>query len=452
MNAVLEASASALVRVAVTSQDRRVDLAVPGAVPVADLLPELARSVGMLDATIVHAGFRLVTTAGRVLDSTTGLAAQGVSHGALLSLMPGTADRPLRLHDDVAEAMGEVTQARPRLSGHAAADTVQQVAGATVLVLGALGMVVIGTVGAAVGAGAVALGLLGAAVVHSRSSPAPSRWLTTVLAGTGAVHAAACGSLLAPQAAAGAALSMVGAGAGAVLAGVVGVVGLARGRLLALPSLLLGGVAVAAGMLVRTTGAPAGLVLTIALVLVVLSAGWSPGLALAAAGTHAGPIDHPELAATQEPVDLTRVATDACLARELLLAVTVTVGVLLVAVVPLAVSQGAPGALLAAACSLVVMLRTRGHRGGPEVPVALASGASGVALVAASAFVLEPGWRPVTVLLVVVVGSATLVDSLAPAARNARRARVAELAELVALASLPPGVLLMTGTLARITG
>ena len=39
---------SGLVRVTVASGSRRVDLVLPGAVPVAELVPELARSVGLL--------------------------------------------------------------------------------------------------------------------------------------------------------------------------------------------------------------------------------------------------------------------------------------------------------------------------------------------------------------------------------------------------------------------
>ena len=41
---------SGLVRVTVASGSRRVDLVLPGAVPVAELVPELARSVGILAA------------------------------------------------------------------------------------------------------------------------------------------------------------------------------------------------------------------------------------------------------------------------------------------------------------------------------------------------------------------------------------------------------------------
>ena len=39
-----------LVRVTVISASRRVDLVLPGAICVAELVPELARSVGLLDA------------------------------------------------------------------------------------------------------------------------------------------------------------------------------------------------------------------------------------------------------------------------------------------------------------------------------------------------------------------------------------------------------------------
>ena len=53
-------SASGLVRVTVASGTRRVDLVLPGAVPVAELVPELARSVGLLDPSTVYGGYRLV--------------------------------------------------------------------------------------------------------------------------------------------------------------------------------------------------------------------------------------------------------------------------------------------------------------------------------------------------------------------------------------------------------
>ena len=58
-HAATSASTSGLVRVTVASGTRRVDLVLPGSVPVAELVPELARSVGLLDAATVYGGYRV---------------------------------------------------------------------------------------------------------------------------------------------------------------------------------------------------------------------------------------------------------------------------------------------------------------------------------------------------------------------------------------------------------
>ena len=85
---------------------------------------------------------------------------------------------------------------------------------------------------------------------------------------------------------------------------------------------------------------------------------------------------------TAEPraVDPARVGADARIAHEILVAVTATVGLLLVLVAPLAVSLGVTGAVLAVLCCLVVMLRTRQYRTGTEVLVGLVSGILGLRL------------------------------------------------------------------------
>src|SRR5215207_4273589 len=102
--------ASGLVRVTVASGTRRVDLVLPGAVPVAELLPELARSVGLLDATTVYGGYRVVTAEGRQLASDAGLIMQGVEDGGHLTVAAGVDDRPPRVYDDVVEAMTDVVE------------------------------------------------------------------------------------------------------------------------------------------------------------------------------------------------------------------------------------------------------------------------------------------------------------------------------------------------------
>ena len=101
---------SGLVRVTVASGTRRVDLVLPGAVPVAELVPELARSVGLLDAATVYGGYRLVTAEGRELAGDAGLIIQGVEDGGLLTVTAGVDDPPPRVYDDVVEAMADVVE------------------------------------------------------------------------------------------------------------------------------------------------------------------------------------------------------------------------------------------------------------------------------------------------------------------------------------------------------
>src|SRR4051794_13708492 len=98
-------SASGLVRVTVASGTRRVDLVLPGSVPVAELVPELARSVGLLDAATVYGGYRVVTAEGRELAPETGLITQGIEDGGLLSVTAGVDEAPPRLYDDIVEGM-----------------------------------------------------------------------------------------------------------------------------------------------------------------------------------------------------------------------------------------------------------------------------------------------------------------------------------------------------------
>ena len=97
-------------RVTVASGTRRVDLVLPGAVPVAELVPELARSVGLLDPSTVYGGYRLVTADGRELATDAGLVIQGVEDGGLITVAAGVDDAPPRVYDDVVEAMTDVVE------------------------------------------------------------------------------------------------------------------------------------------------------------------------------------------------------------------------------------------------------------------------------------------------------------------------------------------------------
>lgn len=98
-----------LLRVTAVAGGRRSDLAVPEGVAVAELVPDLARAVGLLDPAAVYAGYRLHTQ-GRRLRPDQGLREQGVVDGALLAVT-ALADVPRPdVHDDLADATAEVVQ------------------------------------------------------------------------------------------------------------------------------------------------------------------------------------------------------------------------------------------------------------------------------------------------------------------------------------------------------
>lgn len=428
-----------LVRVTVASGTRRVDLALPGAVPVTELLPELARSVGLLDAASVHGGYRLVTAQGRELAGDAGLVGQGVVDGGWLTVTAGVADRPREVHDDAAEAMAGLVERDLAPWRPGAARRTALGAAGLLWALGAAALVSQRDPSLAGPAAATAGVLLCGAIALSRSRRDPA---AVLVAWVGALYAAVAGSM-----------AMVGdsplgrsahAGAAAAGAGVACLLGLRVGRPLALPPLVAGVVFLADGLLREVRAVSPAVVPMAALVLGVIAGGAFPRLALGA--THAGrdPCDE------ARPVDVDRLAADARTAHEILLGMSASVGLLLVLTAPLAVSRGAWGAVLAVACCAVVSLRARHHRAGSQVLAGAVSGTLGLAATAVAALWLAPDWRPAVVALLVAGGAAALAAAVLPAASSMRLGRLGDLAESTATLALLPLLLVAAGVLSAI--
>lgn len=435
---------SSLVRVTVTSHTRRVDLLLPGAVPVAELVPELARSVGLLDGATVYGGYGLVTPEGRRLAGDSGLLVQGIEDGGLLTVAAGVDDTPPRVYDDVVEAMTDVVERDLEPWEPASGRRTALGAAALLLALGGVVLLLQSTLLAGVAAAVVATGLTAGAVVLSRAQGEPEA--AVAVAWMGAAYAAVAGLLLAPAADTWFGAPTASAGAGALLAGLVCLLGLGDGRTLAIPPVVVGAVALATGLMMQAAAFDPAIVLTTTLALVVLAGSVLPWLALGATGTTADQL-YSTADITAEPADIdpARVAADARVAHEILLAVSATVGVLLVLIAPLAVSLGLAGALVAVVCSLVVMLRTRQYRTGSEVLVGLVSGVLGLAATAVATLWLHPDWRPVLSVALAGTGAALLALTLVPRAPSVRRGRLGDVAESVALLSLLPLLVLATG-------
>ena len=356
---------SGLVRVTVASGTRRVDLVLPGAVPVAELVPELARSVGLLDPGTVYGGYRLVTAEGRELATDAGLVIQGVEDGGLITVAAGVDDAPPRVYDDVVEAMTDIVEHDLRPWSPAAGRRTALWAAGLFMALGAVALLIQrDSLLAGVAAVVVSAALVTGAIVLSRAQGEPEA--AVAVAWMGALYAAVAGLMLVtddqffgPPVAA--------AGGAAMAAGLICLVGLGQGRTLVLPTVVAGAVFLVTGLLMQAADFDPAVVLTVALVVVVILGSVFPWLALGATGTSVDQLYNvADITAEPRPVDPARVGADARIAHEILVAVSATVGLLLVLIAPLAVSLGLSGTIVAVLCCLVVMLRTRQYRTGPR--------------------------------------------------------------------------------------
>ena len=98
-----------LARITINAPHRRVDVALPEHVPLAELLPEVLRHAGegLADDGEKHGGWVLRRTDGVALATAQGLFPQGVRDGEVLHLVPARDEWPELEYDDVVEAIAE---------------------------------------------------------------------------------------------------------------------------------------------------------------------------------------------------------------------------------------------------------------------------------------------------------------------------------------------------------
>lgn len=429
--------ASGLVRVTVASGRRRVDLVLPAAVPVAELVPELARSVGLLDGASVYGGYRVITSEGRTLAHDAGLTIQGVEDGALLTVSAGADEAPPRVYDDVVEAMSDVVESELRGWEPAAGRRTALGAAVVLLVAGAYALLMQSDrTLAAVGAGVVAALLAAGAIVLSRVQR--ERAAALVVGSLASVYGGVGGALVAhdePLLGLGAS----GIGLGAALVAAIVVTGVEAGRPLLAPPVFVGSLLAVSGWLFDVTSLDPPVVLTTLMVLVVIAGSVFPWLALSATATRVDPLAGlDDVEAPSSGLDHDRVLADARTAHEILVGLSASVALLLVLVAPVAVSLGLFGTIVALVCAGVLMLRTRQYRTGSEVLVGLAGGILAIVVSAIAVIVLHPEWRASAALALALSGALVLVATLVPAGPSVRRARLGDLAETVALLALLP--------------
>ena len=229
---------SGLARLTIRAPRRRLDLAVPHQVPLAELLPEVLRRAGEADPDrSVVGGWMLRRGDGAALSGDAALARQGVRDGDVLYLVPRNLTWPEPAYDDVIEEIASSARAHAR-AWDAGATRLFALAAAAVVLLAGLALLVVTDAG-----GLVAVASLAASAVLLTAGGLLSR-----AGGDGVAGATAAGFGLL-YAAVGAELLTGGAVPARVLVG-------ASALLLAAA---VGGVAVGFGVRVFVAGASVGL-------------------------------------------------------------------------------------------------------------------------------------------------------------------------------------------------
>jgi type VII secretion integral membrane protein EccD len=162
-----------LARVTISAPQRRVDVALPEHVPLAELLPEVLRHAGegLADDGEKHGGWLLRRTDGVALATAQGLFPQGVRDGEVLHLVPARDNWPELEYDDVVEAIAEGARRRGTIWSPASTRTATLAGSAVLLMIGLLALLVAGPAwgGAAVFALGVGLLLAVAGITASRA-------------------------------------------------------------------------------------------------------------------------------------------------------------------------------------------------------------------------------------------------------------------------------------------
>lgn len=435
----------ALVHLTIAGEDRRLDLGVPAHLPLVELLPGVVRSLGVLDPSLVHAGFALRRADGGLLDPAGTCAGQDVRDGELLTLVRGGLVTEHRRYDDVVEAVIDASRDRPEWT---AAD---QARTALAVSLGLLALAAGLLLGFPHGLGLGSLVALGAALVLVTTGAVLTR-TGAVEAGHGLGLAAAVwggvgGYLLVP---AGTVWGwpLAAAGLGAAVVGAAALAGTGSAPQAHLVPVTAGGLVAVTGTVAALTG-PGDVAPWAILVAVVAAVSHlTPWLALSSTRLDAvSPHTEAEIFADPPPVDGPEVTRRAAEGQRLMLALRVAAALTVAVATPLVAASGPTGAVLCALASVGLLLQSRQVLARSGVLTLMAVGAAGLALT--GVVVATSGSVPPLVLTGVLLASVAVlvvVTMLSPRARL-RMVRIADALELASLALLLPLGVVAAGVL-----
>lgn len=440
------APARGLIRLSITSDDRRLDIGVPALVPLVEVIPGFARSLGVLDPTLAQYGYSLRRANGTILDPAKSPAAQELQDGELLTLVVGALAGETRVYDDIVEAVLDASADQHR--AWTPGDNARTALAVSLTFLG-LCAILLASAGPALGFGALVAGagavvLLATAVILSRLD---QREAGTAFGLSAAAYAALAGFLALPlEPLTG--WPVAAGGAGALLVGALAMLLLRPAAELQVLSVAFGAVAVVAGTLTALLPGSALAVAALTVAIAGTFANALPWLALSSTRIRVvSPQTDAEVFDPPAPIDTEAVRARADAGQRLLLGLRLALGLVLLGGAVLVAASGAVGALLCAAAFVGMMFQSRQILSRSGVLAVMVLGALGLAVTGLVVGAALPDLRP-GLLVVLLAATAVLVTVtlLSPRARI-RLSSIADTIELVVLASLLPLGVIAAGLL-----
>lgn len=439
-----------LARITVATPKRRMDVALPDTMLVAELLPHLLRHAGedLADQGESHGGWALHRATGASLEAGRSLAVQGIRDGEVLHLVPRRADWPELAYDDVVEVIASGARRAGRSWGAAATRQCGLAVSAFVLGLGLVAVLLAGPpwstpVGAALGL-ATLLTIVG--IVLSRA--AADATAGAVAAASGLPYAFLGGALLAagdtPATRLGASSVLLGSAVLLVFSviGYAGVAALQRLFIAGLAISLAGLLASGLSLLGLSSPGSAAVALTVAI-------GLLPGYPLIARWLAKLPVpalpDRPEDILRDEPMpSRSDVFTTVARATELLTGMLLSAAVTSIATIAFLVigHRTSAGVLLSFAGASALLLRARLFATTQQRVPLLVAGVIGLALLALGMAFTADSTGPRLLVLFALIGIGLVV--LAAGMIYSRRTpspyvgRIADITDVIAIMALIP--------------
>ncbi len=431
------AASGDLVRVSITSDDRRLDVGLPALLPLVELIPGFARSLGLLDPTLAHAGYTLRRADGTTLDPSMSSTAQGVHDGELLSLISGALVAEPRIYDDVVEAVIDATSDQHR--AWTPGDNARTALALSLTFLGLCGVLL------AAGGQQIAAGVFiaaGAAIVLFATSIVLSRVAQLEAAHAFGLAAAAFGGLTGYLAVPVPEIwgwPLSAAGLGAAFVGGFGFLLVRPRPEIHLIPLVFGGMIGLAGLFAAVLPIQAHVSWAIMIAVSATLANGLPWLALSTTRIRViSPQSDVDVFSAPVPIDADDVRARAAAGQRVLLSLRIAFGLAILLATILVASTNELGALLCALAFVGMMFHSRQILTRTGVLVVMAMGGIGLAVTGVAASIAYPELRALLLVLLLAATAVLVTMSLLNPRARVRLGRVADTVEVIVLALLLP--------------